>query len=156
MKEVQDKIWPLIASSDWDTHQNAQKFETLGQRADPIILALGEALDFQNKIGKQRIERRIKTLAAYLKKELKTIPKVRLHTSTDPYLSGGLTAFSIEGVDPKKIVNYLREKYNIVIRTIGRERDNTQGVRVSTNIYISRKHIDLLLEGVQHLAQHSP
>lgn len=154
-KEVQDKIWPCIANSGWDTHESAKKFETLGQRADALTFALGEAIDFQNRIGKQRIERRIKSLAGYLKKELKAIPKVRLHTSTDPYLSGGLTAFSVEGVDPEQIVNYLREKYNLVIRTIGRERDNTRGVRVSTHIYISRKHVDMVLEGVDYLVRNS-
>ena len=153
-KEVQDRIWPSIASSGWDTHENARRFETLGQRADPLILALGEAIDFQNIIGKKRIERRIKTLAGYLKKDLKSISKVRLHTPADPYLSGGLTAFSIEGVDHSKIVNYLREKYNIVIRTIGRDRDGTDGVRVSTHIFVSCKHVDQLLEGVNHLARH--
>lgn len=152
-KGVQDRIWPSIASSGWDTHEDASRFETLGQRADPLIFSLGEALDFQNIIGKDRIERRIRTLAGYLKKELQSIPRVRLHTSTDPYLSGGLTAFSINGVDPERIVSFLREKYNIVIRTIGRETDNTLGVRVSTNVYISFKHIDTLLEGVNYLAR---
>lgn len=154
-KEIQDRLWPCIANSGWDTHENARKFETLGQRAVALTFALGEAVDFQNRIGKERIERRIKSLAGYLKKELKGIPKVRLHTSTDPYLSGGLTALSIEGVKPEKIVNYLREKYNIVIRTIGRDRDNTRGVRISTHIYISRKHIDMVLEGVNYLVRNS-
>jgi selenocysteine lyase/cysteine desulfurase len=152
-KDVQEKIYPLIATGGWDTYENAQRFETLSQRADPIIFALGEAVDFQNAIGKKRIERRIKTLAGYLKQELQKIPKVRLHTSTDPYLSGGLTAFSIEGIKAETIVYYLREKYNIVIRTIGRDRDNTRGVRVSTNIYVSTNHVDILLEGVHHLAR---
>ena len=152
-KEVQDKIYPLIATGGWDTNKGAQRFETLSQRADPIIFALGEAIDFQNAIGKQRIERRIKTLAGHLKQELQKISKVRLHTSTDPYLSGGLTAFSIEGVDAEMIVDFIREKYNIVIRTIGRDRDNTRGVRVSTNFYISLKQVDMLLEGIHHLAR---
>lgn len=152
-KEVQDKIWPTIASSGWDNDNSAKKFETLGQRADPLIFALGEAIDFQNSIGRERIERRIKTMAGHLKKELQTIPGVRLHTSTDPYISGGLTAFSIEGVDPNTIVNYVREKYNIVIRTIGRDKDNTKGVRVSTNIFVSLKDVDLLLEGINYLAR---
>jgi len=154
-KDIQDRLWPCIANSGWDTHENARKFETLGQRAEALTFALGEAIDFQNRIGKERIERRIKSLAGYLKKELKGIPKVRLQTSTDPYLSGGLTSFSIEGIKPERIVNYLREKYNIVIRTIGRDRDNTRGVRVSTHIYISRKHIDMVLEGVNYLVRNS-
>jgi len=152
-KESQDKLLPLIASSGWDTNKTARRFETLGQRADPLIFALGEAIDFQNIIGKQRIERRIKTLAGYLKQELNKIPKVRVHTPTDPYLSGGLTAFSIEGVDPEKIVDFLREKYNIVVRTIGRDRDKTSGVRVSTHIFVSTKHVDMVLEGVNHVSK---
>ena len=153
-KEVQDQIWPAIASSGWDTDKTAKRFETLGQRADPLIFGLGEAVDFQNRVGKERIERRIQTLAGHLRKELGKIPRVRLHTPTDPYLSGGLTAFSVKGVAPGRIVDYLREKYNIVIRTIGRERDNTLGVRVSTNVFVSLKHVDMLLEGIDHLARH--
>jgi selenocysteine lyase/cysteine desulfurase len=152
-KEAQDKLWPTIASSGWDTPESARKYETLGQRADALAIALGEALDFQNAIGKERIERRIKALAGYLKKELKKIPGVKLHTSQDPYLSGGLTAFSVEGVEPRKMVNYLREKYNIVIRTIGNRKAGTYGVRVSTHIYVSFKHINMLLEGIKHLVR---
>jgi len=152
-KDVQDKLWPTIASSGWDRYQNARKFETLSQRADAITIALGEAVDFQNHIGKDRIERRIKALAGYLKRELKAIPGVKLHTSMDEYLSGGLTAFSVEGIDPAKIVNYVREKYNIVVRTIGSKEKGTHGVRVSTNIYISFRDIDLFLEGIAHLVK---
>jgi len=150
-KEAQDRIWPQIASSGWD-RTGASKYETLGQGADPLIFAFGEAMDFQNIIGRDRIERRIKTLAARLKEELHKLPKVRVHTPDDPYLSGGLTAFSIEGVSPNTIVNYVREKYNIVIRTIGSS-PQTRGVRVSTNIYISDRQLDMLIEGIKHLAQ---
>jgi isopenicillin-N epimerase len=152
-KEVQDKLWPTIASSGWDRYQSARKFETLSQRADALTIALGEALDFQNAIGKERIERRVKTLAGYLKRELNKIPGVKLHTSQDPYLSGGLTAFSVQGIDPGKIVNFMREKYNIVVRTIGNEKMGTYGVRVSTHIYVSLKHVDMFLEGLRHLVR---
>jgi selenocysteine lyase/cysteine desulfurase len=152
-KDHQEKVWPTIATSGWDTYKNARKFETFSQRAEPLTFALGEAMDFQLRIGKKRIERRIKALSAYLKNELLRIPGVRLHLPTDPYLSGGLTAFSLEGVDPGKIVSYLREKYNLVIRTVGRKRDNTAGVRVSTPIYVTFKHVDMILQGVRHLSR---
>jgi selenocysteine lyase/cysteine desulfurase len=143
-----------VRSSGWDRYENARKFETLGQRADALTIALGEAVDFQNSIGRSRIERRIKALAGYLKRELKTIPGVKLHTSEDPYLSGGLTAFSIEGVDPRKVVDYVREKYNIVIRTIGNREEGTYGMRVSSHVYVNYRHIDLFLEGIAHLVKH--
>lgn len=152
-KEVQDQILPLIASSGWDTEKSAKRYETLSQRNDALIFAFDEALEFQKSIGKKRIERRIKTLATYLREELEKLKGVRLHTSKDLYLSAGLTAFSIRNVDAQFIVDYLREKYNIVIRTIGRDRDHTRGVRASTHIFVSQKDVDLLVEGVAHLAK---
>ncbi len=152
-KEAQDRLWPSIASSGWDTEQSARRFETLGQRADAVILALGEALDFQNRVGRRRIERRIRTLSNYLKENLRSITGVRLHTSTDPSLSCGLTAFSVDGIEPQAIVDYVRERHNIVIRTIGRARDNTAGVRVSTHIWLSTSQLDLLLEGVSEVVR---
>ncbi|HSW31071.1 MAG TPA: aminotransferase class V-fold PLP-dependent enzyme, partial [Longimicrobiales bacterium] len=84
-KDVQERLWPTIAMSGWDTQPDARRFETLGQQADPLAFALGEAVDLQNTVGKARIQRRIQTLAKHLKGGLAEIPKVRLHTSMDPY-----------------------------------------------------------------------
>ncbi len=152
-KEHLERVWATLATSGWDSSESAQKFEAVGQRADALIIALGEAIDFQNHIGKQRIERRIKALAGYLKRELSKIPGVKLHTSQDPYISGGLTAFSIEGIEPKDIVEYVREKYNMVIRTVGNEEKGTYGLRISTHIYITQSHVDMLLEAIQHFVK---
>ncbi len=46
-------------------------------------------------------------------------------------------------------MDYVRERYNIVIRTIGRKGQETYGVRVSTSIFSTLKDVDLLLEGVR-------
>ena len=148
-RDVQDRIWPTIATSGWDTYKTAQRYETLSQRADALALALGEAIEFQNRIGRARIERRIHTLAAHLRNRLQDIPGLRLHTNTDHYLSAGLTAFSIKGVNGGELVDYLREKHNIVVRTIGSEQKGTLGVRVSTHIFVTLKDVDLLAEGVR-------
>lgn len=148
-KEVQDRVWPTIAFSGWDTYKTAQRYETFSQRADPLALAMGEAMEFQNHIGRARIERRIHALASHLKEQLQEIPGLKLHTNTDNYLSAGLTAFSIQDVKAADLVNYLREKHNIVVRTIGNEEKGTLGVRVSTHIFVSLKDVDLLVEGVR-------
>ena len=153
-KEAQERLWPTIVTGGWDTYKDARKYETHGQDADALIFALDEALNFQNAIGRARIERRIKTLAGLLKQGLRKITGVKSHTPDDPYLSGGLTAFSVEGVDPEKIVDYVREKYNIVVRTIGSKEAGTLAVRVSTPIYITTRDVDNLVEGVRTLAAH--
>jgi selenocysteine lyase/cysteine desulfurase len=152
-KEVQDRVWPAIVSSGWDTHKDASRFDPQGQRADAMIYAMDEALDFQNAIGKTRVERRIKAMSSYLRRELAKIPGVRINTPNDAYLSAGLTAFSLEGVDPARVVDYVREKYNIVVRTVGSPEKGTYAVRVSTPVYVSFKEVDQFLEGVRGLAR---
>lgn len=151
-KKAHERIWPVIATSGWDNMESASRFEALGQKADPLEFALKEAMNFQNRIGRDRIERRIKALALHLKNGLSEIDGVRLHTSMDTEISAGLTAFSLKGVEPGHIVSYLLEKYNLVVRTIGRDSDNTRGVRVSTNIFVSKEHVDMVIEGIKHLA----
>lgn len=153
-KEAIDKIWPTIVSSGWESAQGAGKLDPSGQRSDAMLFALDEALNFQNRIGRSRIERRIKALSARLKQELGKTPGAKVHTPVDPYLSAGLTAFSMAGVDPGKLVDYLREKYNLVVRTVGSKEAGTLGVRVSTPIYISTKEVDMVVEGVRTLLAH--
>lgn len=151
-KEAQDKLWPTVVSSGWDTTASARKYDPQGQRADAMVYALGEAIEFIDHIGKVKVEKRIKALAAYLKQGLAKIPGVKINTPLDPYLSAGLTAFSAEGVENSKIVDYVRDKYNLVVRTIGSK--EMAAVRVSTPIYISFKEVDMLLEGVNQLVRH--
>jgi selenocysteine lyase/cysteine desulfurase len=153
-KEAIDKVWPTIVSSGWDTTPSAAKLDPQGQRSDAILFALDEALNFQNKIGRSRIERRIKVLAGHLKQELMEIPGVKVHTPIDPYLSAGLTAFSMAGVEASKLVDYVREKHNLVIRTTGSREAGTLGIRVSTPIYISTREVDMVVDGVRTLVGH--
>ncbi len=149
-REVQDRLWPTIANSGWDTRDDAQRFETLGQRADPLLFALGRSGGLPNhrREGTDPTDES-RSLSTHLKEELSEIPGVRLHTSMDPYLTAGLTAFSMEGMDPQVIMDYLRERYNLVVRTIGSEEKGTRGVRVSTHVFIFHEHVDMLLEGLK-------
>ena len=153
-KGALDKVWPTIVSSGWESAQGAAKLDPSGQRSDAMLFALDEALNFNNRIGKSRIERRIKALSARLKQELGKTPGAKVHTPADLALSAGLTAFSMAGVDPGKLVDYLREKYNLVVRTVGSKEAGTLGVRVSTPIYISTKEVDMVVEGVRTLLAH--
>jgi len=153
-KEALDKVYPTVVSTGWEDNVKASKLDPSGQRSDAMLFALDEALNFNNRIGKSRIERRIKALAARLKQELAKIPGAKVHTPVDPYLSAGLTAFSMGGGLESRLVDYLREKHNLVVRTTGSPDAGTYGVRVSTPIYVSTKEVDLVVEGVRTLLGH--
>ena len=147
-KEVQKDLWPNIVEAEWENVSSALKYSHIGRSSDPLYIALGEAIRFQNHIRKDRIERRIKTLGAYLREEASKIPGVKLFTPQDPYLSGGLTVFGLEGVKNDLLINYLLEKNNMVIAATFREKN---AVRICTHIWISYKQIDILLAGLREL-----
>jgi isopenicillin-N epimerase len=153
-KEAIDKVFPTVVSTGWESNQSASKLDPSGQRSDAMLFALDEALNFNNKVGKTRIERRIKVLAGRLKQELAKIPGVKINTPVDPYLSAGLTAFSIGGGLEPRVVEYLREKNNLVVRTTGNPQAGTYGIRVSTPIYVSTKEVDMVVEAARTLAGH--
>lgn len=146
-RDLQKDLWPNIVEAEWENPAvGALKYSNVGRIADPLPIALGEALHFQTNIGKPRIERRIKTLAAYLKEEAARIPNVQVLTPTDPELSGGLTVLGLHGMRNDQFVSYMLEKYNLVLARIFNERN---AIRVSTHIFISFKQIDTLLEGLK-------
>jgi isopenicillin-N epimerase len=147
-KDVQKDLWPNIVEAEWENASSALKYSHIGRSSDPLYIALGEAIRFQNHIRKDRIERRIKTLGAYLREEASKIPGVKLFTPQDPYLSGGLTVFGLEGVKNDLLINYLLEKNNMVIAATFREKN---AVRICTHIWISYKQIDILLAGLREL-----
>ena len=153
-KEAIDKVHPTVVSTGWENNAKASKLDPSGQRSDAILYALDEALNFNSRIGKTRIERRIKVLSARLKQELAKVPGVKVHTPLDPYLSAGRTAFSMGGSHEVRLVDYLREKYNLVVRTTGNPKAGTFGIRVSTPIYISTREVDMVVEGARTLLGH--
>lgn len=55
--------------------------------------------------------------------------------------------------DAVYVMDYLREKHNIVVRTIGSEGAPEHGVRISTHIYTSLKDVERVVEAVGDLSK---
>ncbi len=147
-KEVQDILWPNIVHKDWEGTKGSEKYGLLGTVAKPLIIAMGEAVRFQINIGKKRIERRIKTLASYLKENADKIPGVKIYTPLDSELSGGITVLGLDNVRVEHLVSYMQEKHNLLITPILRDKD---AARICTHIWISFKQIDILLNAMKEL-----
>jgi selenocysteine lyase/cysteine desulfurase len=153
--DKQDLIWPTITES-YGGKTLQGRLEVRGQRSSPVLVCLGDAIDFQNTIGKDKIEKRILALSAYAKTKLVAIPGVTLHSSTDSEQSSGLTSFYIKDKNKSHAdINYkIRDDYNIIMRTVyykdsATETRNQTGLRISTHIYNNYDQIDLLVKGIE-------
>ena len=139
-RERTAEIWPSVVGVGWGDKvetslKGARKFETLGQRDDAAVSAIGTAADLHNLIGTSRIEARVRELAVALKQGLGKLPGAKLKTSMRPELSAGVCVVDFEGKDTHKIYDTLYSKHRIAAAPTG-------GVRFSPHIYNTMEEIE--------------
>jgi isopenicillin-N epimerase len=148
-RESQDRVWPTMGSSGWDDpKRGASRFDRLSQRAWPLVLAAGAALDFQSSIGRDRIEKRARMLHTRLREKVAALPGVKIYTSPHPELSCALLGFSLGNIKNQDIVDTLLKRHGTFVRTI---QYDLNAVRVSTHHYNSEQQVDRLVEGLQDI-----
>lgn len=159
-RDVQDRIWPLMGYADLKTANDpkaasygARKYELGGQRNVPSFMAMAEAMDFHEAIGKANVEARVRQLSTKLRAGLKGIPGVKLWTSDDPQFAAGLTLFSIYDIPMENVVKGIYDVNRVWIRTM--TTGNLNGVRAATHIYNRPEEVDMLLEAVTHVAKNA-
>lgn len=148
-RESQERVWPTVASMGWDDDETgAMRYDRLSQRAGPLLLATIAALEFQDAIGRVRIEQRVRTLAARLRDRLREIPGVTLYASDRPELCCGLTGFTLDGFDRMDVVDTLWRRNHVWVR----ETDyGLNTVRASTHHYNTQDQVDRLVEGIHQI-----
>jgi selenocysteine lyase/cysteine desulfurase len=144
-ENIQDRIWPNIGL--WrDPPKGARKYEAFGRRPWPVVAALEDTLDFQNALGRHRIEQRTRELGMYLRNKAAQIPGVRVDTPTNPVMSAGISSIGIEKVSGQKLKEYLRQKYDTYVPGGG------DRIRFSTHYYNTFEQIDRVLQALKDLA----
>jgi selenocysteine lyase/cysteine desulfurase len=160
-EDAQDLLWPTVTEGAASRGGGVPVFQGRGQQCTPAYACIKEALDFQNTIGKDKIEERILNLSTYLKdKIMENWGEDKLFSPTDPELSSGLVSFNPfdDPFDKEKIKIYkrLRDEYRIIIRSVNfqdRHSDSQMkhAMRVSTHIYNNYSQIDELISTLKAL-----
>jgi isopenicillin-N epimerase len=146
------QLWPSIVPVGWNqdamnTKIASKKFETLGQRDDAGLAAIGIAIDFHRMMGFSNVEARTTELATALKAGLSKINRVKLVTPVDPVQSGGVVISQIADLDRPKmsaLVKDLYENYGIAAAATG-------GLRLSPHVYNTMADVELAIRGVKEL-----
>ncbi len=138
-------IWPNTIGYTGDIKvelelQNALKFETLGQRDDAAVAALGETADLHEQIRPERIQARVTELASLLKEGLKDAGAT-LVTPESPAMSGGVVVMEVPKANQKAVADAMYTQFGIAASTSG-------GLRLCPHIYNTRAHILRAVKGV--------
>jgi selenocysteine lyase/cysteine desulfurase len=159
--DLQPKIWPLMGWTEPEEKERltSRKFEVTGQRNIPSIIGLGAAIAFQEAVGRDNIEVRVRALGRRLRAGLVTIPNVKLYTPQVPDLDAGITTFGIfdVGLTNENLAGALALRHGMRVSKQFDDKGPTKGwnsVRVCTHIFVMPDEVDMLVDAVREITAH--
>ncbi|MCC6817664.1 MAG: aminotransferase class V-fold PLP-dependent enzyme [Bacteroidia bacterium] len=115
-----------------------------GTQNASLFLGITKAVEFHEQIGVDKIEKRVKALAAYLQENLiKLSPNIDMLTPTEAISRGAQIGFKIKDKEMTELQKLCNEK-QITTRYVAE--NNINCLRISTHIYNNHKEIDSFLE----------
>ena len=158
-RDTLGEVWPLIGAGSYREdgelrfYEDSRKYERTGQRHVPSAFAFLKSVEFQNLVGRDRIEARVRMLARRLRDGLAEIPGVKLWTSTSDDLAAGLTLFSVRDLPMETVQQVVLDRDRVFIRTMAT--GDLNAVRASTHIYNMPHEVDRLLASVRHISENA-
>ncbi len=148
-REKQDEIWSTLGSYNYDNYDDgAFRFMQYGTGSPALIYGLKAALDFNRKIGIERIARWNFALTRQLHEGLRDISNVRIYSGTKPELWAGATTFGLSNKSAAELQDAL---WAAKIRV--RAQGSNKRVRLSAHLYVNPDDIARTLDIVRALAK---
>ncbi len=148
-KEKIDTVWPLLAARDLEPNR-IRRLNQIGTHPVHVDLAIMDAIDYQNAIGLQRKEARLRYLQNYWTSQVRDLPRVVVNTPAQPHRHAGIGNVGIEGMEPSTLADRLMDEHGIF--TAGINRPGVRGVRVTPNLYTTLEELDALVAAVRALS----
>lgn len=142
-----DTGWDLISTPQLfkGYSENGHRYFYGTQNAS-LYKGVIKAIEFQNQIGRELIEKRVKYLSAYLQENLMKLgPDVEMLTPTESISRAAQISFKIKNKDVLKLQTQCNEGH-ITTRFVAE--NNINCLRVSTHIYNNVKELDIFLKEV--------
>lgn len=142
--EWRTKLWPTLASGDWDDLSlGAQRFNHLGTLDESRLAGLAAALAFHRTIGPERAYARIRALRSHLADALGQLRGLHIVSPPDGDMVAGMVSFKLDGVESLALQKTLETKHNVRTRVIGEY--DYGWMRLSPHIYNSPEELDRLV-----------
>jgi selenocysteine lyase/cysteine desulfurase len=124
-------------------HRDAPHLFESGTQNLAVVSVLADAVQWLDTLGWDWIEERERTMAAYLRDQLRTLPGVTLLTPDAWEHSSALTSFTMAGQDAKALQTALWQQ-QIITRYVPEH----NGLRISTTYFCTEDDLDRLLEAL--------
>lgn len=136
-----ERIWPLCPG-EADDDRRVTKFEQYGTRAAAPFLALHEALDFHEWLGRERKAARLEWLRARLVRGLDGVPGAVPHSSHDAERARGIWTVGLERSPARALVHWLWQQHRVHVTAVTTA--GLDAIRIAPNVFTSAVEVDRL------------
>ena len=150
-KEKIKKVWPLFGNGRYDS-ASIGKFNSIGVHPGYIKLAISEAVRFNESIGLDRKEARLRYLKNYWVEQLLDVPNIVVDTPLETERSCAITTVGIKGKTPRELADELYDKYRILTVGVASQAVRYSGVRICPNLYTTTRQLDLFVTAMKGFA----
>ena len=143
-------LWPIGVGVGWGDDAEAdpvgaRRFETLGQRDDAAIAAIGDTADFHDELGTHRVARRVVSLAQQTKQGMLEAG-YELVTPMSEELSAGVCIGRVPRDRRREVFDKLYREFGIAGSMAG-------GLRLCPHIYNTESHVERATRGLARLRE---
>jgi selenocysteine lyase/cysteine desulfurase len=140
--------WPAAAAGQQDVPAALRHFGNTVPYLWPALKGGEAALDLQQRIGRTRIEARVRELAIYARLRLQQAKGVQLITPARPGLWAGILTFSVAGRPALDVAAQLAKGRRVFVRAIETPVAPQGALRLSMHLFNSHDDVDRLVQGL--------
>jgi len=146
-RDMIERVWPIWPSWSGKPAASIEKFEDFGTVSKAVSAALPSVFAFNGRIGAARKEARLRHLRDMWLEPLLESGRVRLLTDRSPSRSCAITAFSVEGLEPERLAQELREQHNLLIGSIKlADQPAFRGNYIAVDLMNTREQLERLVD----------
>ena len=163
-REMLDRLWPVEprgldsvppvfsptdAPGNADVPAALHKLGNIVPYAWPALRGVEAALEFQQQVGRGKIEARIRELAIYARLRLQQVPGIELLTPARPGLWAGILTFRVPGKSAPDLAAAVERTHRVYIRALRRATDAEGALRLSLHVFSTHDDVDKLVQALQ-------
>ncbi|HKS55590.1 MAG TPA: aminotransferase class V-fold PLP-dependent enzyme, partial [Steroidobacteraceae bacterium] len=163
-REVLDELWPVEprgldsvppvftptdADGNADVPAALHKLGNIVPYAWPALRGAEAALEFQQTVGRSKIEARIRELAIYARLRLQQVAGIEMLTPARPGLWAGILTFRAPGKQAIDLASAIERSHRAHVRVVRLPNDAGGALRLSPHIFSTHDDIEKLVQGLQ-------
>ncbi len=136
-----ERVWPLHGA-DEGLRSRIDRFEQWGTHSLAPFLALREALDLHELLGRGAMAARLALLRDRLCAALRDVPGLQLRSSADPGRAAAIVAVACERMPPGRLADWLWREHRVHVTTA--DVADLAAIRASPHLFTTPAEIDRL------------